>query len=341
MVGTAPDGETRELYAAMGWEFVDSMAGDLFIYRAIDPAAPPLHNDFSGLEKPMRHMRQKQLALAWVFLLMFLFTSVSRGFTGVLAGKGVDYVALINFGTGRALYTLLMLIVMLPISVIHFRRAALAKRILIKGELPPGSSDHRRRAIVAGLLLPLSILCAVSWFALKLGSPGVRRGWRIGEEDVLPFPQIYEISPEDGALLTAAIEADSRKYGNDIFRNKDLLAPVITEISQTLHEGAETGPQETVFNYRAACYETVSERVAEGLFDDLISSCAAENDLKGGAVTVSGADAAELYENSDGWQYLFLRADGIVWSVHNYGQGDLRRSLGLFTEYLKIFPTGG
>ncbi len=326
--GGVPAEETRELYSSLGWEYVDSMAGDLFIYRAEDSAAPPLHNDYAGLEKPMRHMRQKQLALGWVFLLMGVFQSVGSAAMGLLTGRGLDYWALLEYGTGRTVFSVLLTVLLLAIAVIHFRRAALAKGIIIRGELPPPTAGSRRRCVAAGLLLPLSLVCALSWFALKLDRPGVHRGLEVEEGQVFPFPLLCEVSPEAGlALAAAAASGDHHTFSNTYYTERDILSPEIVSLWQEL-EG------DSHLRYRVEYYRTRSPWIAEELGRDLLAVSTGYGSWTDEELEVPGADSASYHREAGGTALLLLRSGERVECVSCVGELDLRKAIPIFMEYL-------
>lgn len=337
--GNRPTDEKKELYAGSGWEYVDTLFGDLYVFRTDDPDAVELHTEPSSLDGPLKKIVRKHVALAIMYLVMFFTVYIGPAFSSLIYNRQSFWLDVIEFGSLRFFLSILLAVALFAEFIIHLRRARRLKRRIKSGELLPHQERYSGRMVTGRIVLPFSILLCVFWAMQLVAQPGTYTIQGISPGDEFPFPLISEINNEEWEALQDHISyGDYELYQNYKNIRKDILSletiSAWQNISEVISETDSSKNMLTVNAYSVDYYKTISPKLAQRLAEEL------EARVKNfGAQKIESPEPAAgylaYYEHSDGRQCLIVQYGSQVELIIYRGRSSLPEHADTFIAYLE------
>ena len=329
-----PDAARLELNESFGWTYIGSMGDTFYIFRTADENARELHTDPVVQNMSLHRLFRRY---AWGALATFLLDLLFICLIIVpLALSGSPLVHLLEWGTIRTLYMLLIFGSSLASCIIQWRKAAQLRRRLKSGRPLQRSQRYKKRFLTGKICMLAGLIFAFGWFALLFFrvDKAVDYSYRDFNAGV-NFTLLDDI--EKGRNVTVGkLYYRDIDYGNVITVQRDLLAPKIYLIRQM---GRGEIDNEGNVGYHSSLwlryYEAASSALARELCRELVP-CFLENVSLGDGEVLSaaGTDYAWFYRDETG-QYLLLQKGNRVELVCYEGEESLIAHLEDYVSYIK------
>lgn len=332
IAGDIPE-EKREMYEASGWEVIGDYKSDSVVVCTDDPEAVEIYTDAKVLAKPMRKLGAKHLAY-WIVVLIMLGYVYVGPLDEVILGKISMVSYLLEIGTGRFIWTCFLMLAMLAELAAHFvswrRLKRLRKVLAASGEMPACKPGRIRKAIgkvVTPLSVPVLILSVAQLFVMLVMLNGVSYGTAIDDRTSLPFPMLEEIDQ------SCTIDTEWSWFAEDT----DIIANRILRYDEDF---SIESSDEARLCYRLKYYDMRTAKMAEKLYDDLVSGIVEDDELQlarqmttiyelNDAEITFAVEKASEYETGTN-QYMVIRNGTQVEYIYYEGMQDL-------SDYTKLY----
>ena len=232
----SPSEDARELYEAMGWQYV-AARGNFHIYCTDDPEARELHTDprvqAITIDALCRKIRRDVIfEVVWILLLI----GIRVGFIGNSALYGAPLVlSAIAIGTPAAILCLAIIIWAIADMVRKLRKLSELRRKAKNGEELDHGKEWRKGRVRYWLGLVINWIITIIFFGLIFSScmRSVDNKNEIPLDEftgTLPFATMREFIPN------STFEQDETSLGyqmNTVEIRSDFLAPVAIDFDQT------------------------------------------------------------------------------------------------------------
>ncbi|NLW70411.1 MAG: DUF2812 domain-containing protein [Eubacteriaceae bacterium] len=255
--GAAPPEDSLLLYEEYGWKYI-AHRDDFFIYRNEQTEAREINTDPAVQALTLNVMRRNQGETLFIALMCLI--------TVIISMRGMAFIVLVGYGTGKSFVFLICAVWLAAASVIKIYRLEKLRKKLILGE----NLEHRGeygennvpycigKVITMAAKACMISLAAVMFFGSFVFKPTMDISEYPGE---IPFALAKD--------FTETIEGVSFETNSDsVYFEDDFLLPIRMNLSQ---KGNFTRAGEEIpFSYTVDYYETSEGWFARGIAKDLL-----------------------------------------------------------------------
>lgn len=330
------DDEQVALYEEAGWEFVDTLGEQFFIFMTTDPHAEELHTDPEMQAYAMRKLMRDHvlgLVLAAVVLTLYIWWLVHE-----VNKVSTPVAELIRTGPGPILYGIATLGFLTYVQVSQAIRFIKIWKQLRRGEHRPKEKSYRKAAFSDGLGWIVALVACFSWLIVDAMDPRTRINNVSDYPEPLPFLQLHEIEQKDN------FEYDSTIYNGTDWANyiEYSSTPFATQIMDAKQYGASTPTENGRDSYLYTTYfNTVHEKLASRVLFELMQGVKDDFAYEWSEPTLPGVQEAyyatngekteddlesasgDLYFRDKTYQFLFLRMENQVIKICYQGTQNL------------------
>lgn len=343
------DDEQADLYEAAGWEFVDTLGEQFFIFMTTDPQAEELHTDPEMQAYAMRKLMRVHilgLVLAFVVFGFFLWRIVD-----IMTQNNAPVTELVRTGPGPILYAIATFGFLFYVQIAQAIRFIKIWRQLRRGEHRPKEKSYRKAAFSDGLGWIVALVACFSWLIVDAMDPRTRINNVADYPEPLPFLQLHEIEQKDN------FEYDSSIYNGMDWANyiEFSSTPFAQQIMEAKQYGASSPTENGRDSYLYTTYfNTVHEKLASRVLYELMQGVKDDFAYAWYEPSLSGVDEAylctngektednlenasgDLYFRDETYQFLFLRIGTKAIKICYQGRQNL---LDFADEYITALQT--
>ena len=218
-----------ELYEAAGWEYIGTFGRLFHTFRTLDSNAPEPHSDPDLYAQVIRRSTRRAIR-DFIITNLILFGSLVF-ILALTLSDDQPLISLLHNGLWKILYLVVMIVLGLSVelrqlcSVISFRNR------LKKGK-PPRRNRHFSawRLTIHRTATCILILLSFAWYILLFASIGFTDSHTVAQDEALPFPQLYALSPE---AEPGGFQANGTDYANHVAITRDLIVPLYYDLQQS------------------------------------------------------------------------------------------------------------
>ncbi|MBE6955514.1 MAG: DUF2812 domain-containing protein [Ruminococcaceae bacterium] len=334
------DDEQIALYEAAGWEFVDTLGEQFYIFTTTDPNAEELHTD-----PEMQAYSLKKLLRTHVVNMIFavLFAAFYIGLMLLIFTKNKQPLTeLLRIGPGFLLAFLLSLVLLLYLAFSQGTRFTRIWRQLHSSDAFPSPVNYHKAAWREGITSVFVLIILVNMlFGRFLLFPKAAKIEIADYTEPLPFLQLHEIEPSEN-FRYAYSKIDDTNWANQLETSSTLFAPKILKARQYSNLPSTEAARDS---YLCTEFFTVRyEAWAAQVVDELRANAEHSFAYRWTTLSVPGTDEAYYYADgitiaedidyiirsagdlmfqNDGYQFLFLRSGNQVIKVCYHGAQNL------------------
>ncbi|MBE6955513.1 MAG: DUF2812 domain-containing protein [Ruminococcaceae bacterium] len=340
------DDEQVELYEAAGWEYVDTLGEQFYIFVTKDPHAEELHTDPEMQAYAMRKLLRDHilgLVLATVVSVLYAIWMIHA-----INKQNTPVAELVRTGPGPILYAIATFGFLFYVQIAQAIRFIKIWRQLRRGEHRPKEKSYRKAAFSDGLGWIVALVACFSWLIVDAMDPRIRINNVADYPEPLPFLQLHEIEQKDN------FEYDSSIYNGTDWANyiESSSTPFAQQIMEAKQYGASTPTENGRDSYLYTTYfHTAHEKLASRILYELMQGVKDDFAYEWSEPTLFGIHEAyyatngekteddlesasgDLYFRDKTYQFLFLRLDNQVIKICYQGTQDL---LAFADEYIAL-----